>query len=155
MPIRDVFHPPSISPSSFLAENYLHCAYDQLEIAADLCVKLCPQSFASSNGFKKRNCPSSTFVVLTVKLGKIFLCFQCLLLDNDTQISMASAYGHGENRQQIIVASCVTVMVLSGVAVALRFFCRIRSRACLWYDDYLIVAALLFSYAGSICILIG
>lgn len=69
---------------------------------------------------------------------------------------MASQHnGHVESRQELIIATCVTVMVLSGLAVALRFLCRIRSRACLSYDDYTIVVALLCSHAGSICILVG
>ena len=66
-----------------------------------------------------------------------------------------------ENKQASVIACSVIMMSLAGIAVALRLFVRLRfdvrqtSRAGLWYDDYAIIVALLFSYGMTAGFLVG
>ena len=80
----------------------------------------------------------------------------------------------GESQGPRIIATCATLIVLSSVAVVLRFVARQLSRAGLWWDDWTILAALVridvlrnekanldtdvyqvTSWAANICMFIG
>lgn len=60
-----------------------------------------------------------------------------------------------ENKQTGLIACCVIMMCLSGIAVALRLILRRTSKAGLWYDDYAIIVALFFSYGLEIPVFIS
>ena len=60
-----------------------------------------------------------------------------------------------ETRQPAVTAGCVVIMSLSAIAVTLRMVSRWASKTSLWYDDYLIVIALLAAWGVPIAVLVG
>ena len=54
------------------------------------------------------------------------------------------------NRGSTIVGTCVALIVFSTLAVALRFLSRRLSKAGYWYDDWLALAALVWSLDSSL-----
>ncbi len=54
-----------------------------------------------------------------------------------------------ETRVPEIYASVITVTVAATIAVALRFLCRSMVKAKLWYDDWIIVLALVINHKGQ------
>ncbi|MCJ1476642.1 hypothetical protein MMC13_005310 [Lambiella insularis] len=59
------------------------------------------------------------------------------------------------SKQASIIAGDVILMCLSLTAVLLRLIARRMSAAKLWYDDYLIMVALVLAYGPSICNLVA
>ena len=60
-----------------------------------------------------------------------------------------------ETRQPAVIAGCVVIMGLSAIAVVLRIISRRASKSSLWYDDYLIITALLAAWGVPIAVLVG
>lgn len=60
-----------------------------------------------------------------------------------------------ESKEAGLIACCVIMMSLSGITVACRLAVRRTTRAGLWYDDYVMIAALLFSYGTGLAVLFG
>ena len=60
-----------------------------------------------------------------------------------------------ESRQPAVIAGCAVIMSLSAIAVALRMISRRASKTALWYDDYLIILALLPAWGVPIADLVG
>ena len=60
-----------------------------------------------------------------------------------------------DSQSSRIIGTCVTLIVISTIVVALRFVARHLSRAGLWWDDWTILAALITSYGANICTLAG
>lgn len=58
-----------------------------------------------------------------------------------------------QSRVPAIYAAVITVSVLSTLAVALRFLCRRLVKAVLWWDDWLILAALFVEWSLSAVLL--
>ena len=54
-----------------------------------------------------------------------------------------------------LVAADITLIMLSGIAVALRLLSRRLSRVGLWYDDYVILVAMPLAWMLPVCNLIG
>ncbi|KAK0614989.1 hypothetical protein B0T17DRAFT_510807 [Bombardia bombarda] len=52
-------------------------------------------------------------------------------------------------------AACISCLVVVSFAVALRFWCKVSSKLGLHLDDWWILAALIFNYAGSVGALWG
>ena len=60
-----------------------------------------------------------------------------------------------ETLQPAMIAGCAVIMSLSAIAVALRIISRRASKTSLWYDDYLIILALLPAWGVPIAVLVG
>lgn len=54
-----------------------------------------------------------------------------------------------------LLAADITLIILSGIAVALRLLSRRLSRVGLWYDDYAIMLALPLAWMLPVCNFIG
>ena len=54
-----------------------------------------------------------------------------------------------------LLAADITLIILSGTAVALRLLSRRLSRVGLWYDDYVIMIALLLAWMLPVLNFIG
>lgn len=53
-----------------------------------------------------------------------------------------------QSLQPNIYAACILVTVAATVAIALRLLCRRLAKAYLWWDDWIIIAALVSAECG-------
>lgn len=62
-------------------------------------------------------------------------------IGNEAGLHASSAF-LAQSLQPNIYAACIVVTVAATIAVALRLLCRRLAKAYLWWDDWIIIAAL-------------